>query len=323
MEKINSLLFILTLLYIPELSAQESGNLLIEKTVSVQSKNCLIEGSLLYTPGITAKQQLVIIIAGSGPTDRNGNNPAGVSAGSYQMLAGALAREQIASCRYDKRGIGKSRYRDFSENGLVFDDYVDDLVNLIDYLRDSMGFRDIYLAGHSEGSLIGMLAARLRPVKGYISLSGAGRPIDVIIEEQVEKQPAFVKKSIDSIFSVLKTNHRVDSVPSYLYSLFRPGIQPYMISWLKYNPATEIKKLTLPVLIIQGACDIQVKTEDAENLHRASAGSQLDIIPGMTHTLKDAGENCTDEKNKTYTDPTLPLNTKLVKDLVSFIKEKK
>jgi pimeloyl-ACP methyl ester carboxylesterase len=323
MKKTIALLCMLTKLYSPELSAQQSGINLMEKTVSIQSKNCLIEGSLLYSPSNPTKQRLLIIIAGSGPTDRNGNNPGGVSADSYKMLSGALAKEGIASYRYDKRGIGKSQYKDFSESALVFDDYVADLVNLIDFLRDSMGFRDIYLAGHSEGSLTGMLAARLRPVKGFVSLSGAGRPVDIIIDEQIEKQPEFVKKSIDSILSVLKTNQRVDSVPSYLTSLFRPSVQPYMISWLKYDPAREIKKLTIPILIIQGSCDVQVKTKDAEILHDASPGSLLDIIPGMTHTLKNAGENCTDENHKTYTDPTLPLNTKLVTDLVSFIKEKK
>jgi pimeloyl-ACP methyl ester carboxylesterase len=322
MKKTITFFFILTVLNNSGLNAQEATNMLTEKTVSVQSGNCLLEGSLLYSPGNTAKQQLAIIIAGSGPTDRNGNNPAGVAAGSYQMLATSLAKEHIASFRYDKRGVAKSRYRDFTESGLVFDDYVDDLVNLIDYLRDSAGFREIYLVGHSEGSLIGMIAAGKRQVKGYISLSGAGRPIDLVIEEQVEKQPEYVKKAVDSIFSVLKSNRRVDSIPSYLFSIFRPSVQPYMISWLKYNPAEEIKKLTLPILIIQGTCDKQVKMEDAENLHRANTGSLLDIIPGMTHTLKNAGENCEDEKNKSYSDPTLPLNVKLVTDIVSFIKKK-
>jgi len=323
MKKTALLLAMITKFADPDLCAQDNAGHFIEKTIAVERGNCRLEGSLLAVPGTSVNQPLAILIAGSGPTDRNGNSPAGVSSDAYKLIAEALAKAGISSFRYDKRGVAKSKPPHFTENGLVFDDYINDAIRFIDYLRDSAGFRDIYLVGHSEGSLIGMVAATRRPVKGYISLSGAGRPIDIVIREQVEKQPDYVKKAIDSIFGILKENRTVDSVPPYLYSLFRPSIQPYMISWLKYNPVEEIKKLSIPALILQGSCDVQVGIGDAENLHRAYPAARLDIIPGMTHTLKDAGGDCRDDNKKTYTDPTLPLNTRLVKDLVSFIREKK
>jgi pimeloyl-ACP methyl ester carboxylesterase len=103
-------------------------------------------------------------------------------------------------------------------------------------------------------------------------------------------------------------------------SLFRPSVQPYMISWLKYDPAKEIGKLNCPILILQGKCDIQVKPEDAELLHAGNTKSILDIIDGMTHTLKNAEAGCQDPDMKTYKDSSLPLNKKLVNDIVSFVK---
>jgi uncharacterized protein len=321
--KKTTLFFIITTCCYYNLYAQDNSKPFIEKTVFIQSRDCLIEGSLLSSSNHSTKQKLAIIIAGSGPTDRNGNSAAGVSSNSYKMLAEELAKQDISTYRYDKRGIGKSAYKEFKEKDLVFDDYVNDATTIFDYLEDTLGFRDIYFIGHSEGSLIGMIASRQKQVKGYISLSGAGRPIDIIIDEQIKNQPPFVKNKIDSIFSILKNNKMVDSVPPYLYRLFRPSVQPYMISWLKYNPADEIKKLEVPILILQGECDVQVKAEDAENLHNANNKSIIDIIPGMTHTLKNAGGNCKDDNNKTYTDSSLPLNTQLVTDIASFIKEKK
>lgn len=268
-------------------------------------------------------QKLAIIIAGSGPTDRDGNNPLGVNASSYKLLAHTLDSENIASFRYDKRGIGKSIQGNFNEGNLVFDDYINDAEKIFNYLQDTFGFKNIYFIGHSEGSLIGMIASQKTKAKGYISIAGAGRPIDKILEEQISKEPLpdSLRNEINSILNQLKNGKEVNDVPASLNSLFRKSIQPYMISWLKYNPATEIKKLKCPVLIVQGTCDKQVQIIDAENLHEADKKSTLNIIPMMTHTLKNANANCNDENNKTYTDSSLPLNAQLINDVVKFIKK--
>ncbi|MGN6531625.1 MAG: alpha/beta hydrolase [Ginsengibacter sp.] len=291
-----------------------------EKEISIYSA----AGSKLYGTLLSKnnQQKIGIIIAGSGPTDRNGNSTISPPTNEYLQLAHALDSQNIATFRYDKRGIAKSVVANFKESDLVFDDYVKDAEKILDYLRDTLGYKNIFFIGHSEGSLIGMLASQKKKVSGYISVAGAGRPIDVILEEQMQKQPLpdSVKQQIPQIFNQLKQGKEVNNFPETLAPLFRKSIQPYMISWLKYSPEKEMKKLNCPVLIIQGGCDIQVKVADANNLHNGNKKSQLEIIPTMSHTLKNAGAECIDQQ-KTYTDGSLPIDPVLVNDIVNFIKK--
>jgi hypothetical protein len=312
----KSIIVIVAIISVNFLFAQQNKTIATEKTVSITNKGVAIEGSLLS--GSTA-QKLVIIIAGSGPTDRNGNSIAGINCNAYKLLAEELSKNNIASFRYDKRGIAKSSIKDFSEKNLLFDDYVNDAIAIYNYLKDSSGFKKIYFAGHSEGSLIGMIASERTKADGYISIAGAGRPINVIIAEQVTKQSPIIGKQTDSLLTVLKTKNKIDSVPPYLLSLLRPSIQPYMVSWMKYDPQSEIKNVKCSILILQGTCDIQVKTLDAQYLYDANKKAKLEIIEGMTHVLKNAEVNCSDKNLNTYHDPSLPLNTQFVKDIVSFI----
>lgn len=291
-----------------------------EKEISITSA----VGSKLYGTLLSKnkEQKIAIIVAGSGPTDRDGNSALGEKTNDYEMLAHSLDSQNIATFRYDKRGVAKSLVPNFKESDLVFNDYVKDAENIFDYLHDTLGFKNIFFIGHSEGSLIALLASQKKKVAGYISVAGAGRPIDVILEEQLQKQPLpdSVKQQIPQIFNQLKKGKEVNNFPEMLAPLFRKSIQPYMISWLKYSPKLEIKKLNCPVLIIQGGCDIQVKVADANNLHNENKKSGLAIIPNMSHTLKDAGQDCINQQ-KTYTDGSMPIDPVLVNDIVRFIKK--
>jgi pimeloyl-ACP methyl ester carboxylesterase len=310
-------------------SRTNNDNKTVEKKVPVPSGEKEISiysaaGTKLYGTLLSKnnQQKLAIIIAGSGPTDRNGNSTISPPTNEYQMLAYNLDSENIASFRYDKRGIAKSAYDGMKEGNLVFEDYVKDAEKIFDYLHDTLGFKNIYFIGHSEGSLIAMLASEKKNVSGYISVAGAGRPIEEILEEQMQKQPLpdSVKQQIPVIFNQLKKGKEAENIPSSLNMLFRKSIQPYIISWLKFSPQKEIKKLNCPILILQGGCDIQVKELDAKNLHEANKKSTLDIIPNMSHTLKNAGNDCVDQQ-KTYTDGSMPLDEILVKDIVDFIRK--
>ena len=306
-----------------------TGNDAQEKTISVYPNEKEISitsaaGSKLYGTLLSKnnQQKIAIIVAGSGPTDRNGNSTMRPATNEYEQVAHALDSQNIATFRYDKRGIAKSTLANFKESDVVFEDYVKDAEKIFDYLHDTLGFKNVFFIGHSEGSLIGMLASQKKKVAGYISVAGAGRPIDAVLEEQMQNQPFpdSVKQQIPQIFNQLKEGEEVNNFPEILAPLFRKSIQPYMISWLKYTPEKEIKKLNCPVLIIQGGCDVQVKVEDANNLHNGNKKNALEIIPTMSHTLKDAGQNCINQQ-QTYTDGSMPIDPVLVDDIVRFIKK--
>ena len=194
-------------------------------------------GTLYGTLELPATDHVVpvfLIIAGSGPTDRDGNSAMLPGKNnSLKMLAEALAQNGFASVRYDKRGIGESRDALIKEEDLIFDDYVDDAVAWITKLEEDARFSKVGIIGHSEGSLIGMLAAAKTHSDIFISLAGPGRPAYELISEQLAGQPEAILSEINRINSELRAGNIVDNVDQDLYSLFRPSIQPYMISWYK------------------------------------------------------------------------------------------
>ncbi len=272
----------------------------------------------LVVPNDVSKPPVVLIIAGSGPTDRDGNQPS-FKSNIYKILADSLANHGIASLRYDKRGIGQSKVKNFDESKLTIDTYVSDAAQWIKWLKNSGRFSSVIVAGHSEGSLIGILAIEHVPADMFISLEGAGRPIDQVLKEQLKTQPKYIINMAYPIIDSLKVGKQVKDVPKLLYALFRPSVQPYLISWMKYDPAKELSKLNIPILIIQGTTDLQVSLQDAKRLASANPKAKLVIINGMNHMLRNAPmerlKNLT-----TYTKPDLPLNKQLITSLVQFIK---
>jgi pimeloyl-ACP methyl ester carboxylesterase len=238
------------------------------------------------------------------------------------MLGEELLKENIASLRYDKRGIAESKDAATDEKNMRFDDMIKDATEWVTLLKKDKRFSKVIIAGHSEGSLIGMVAAREADADGFISIAGAGHSADVILKEQLKSQPPPVINACYSIIDSLKKGRTVDSVPQMLYSLFRPSVQPYMISWFKYDPQTELKKLEIPILILQGTTDIQVTEADAQALFNSNMKAEYHLIKGMNHILKEV--EIDRQKNlATYSNPELPIKKELVIDMVNFIKAKK
>ena len=272
-------------------------------------------------PGAGPKVPVVLIIAGSGPTDRDGNSPM-LKTDCLRKLAEDLSVQGIATLRYDKRGIGKSKAPGQKEEDLTFDTFIDDAASWIERLQRDKRFSRVIVAGHSEGSLLGMVAAAKTHAGGYISIAGAGRPIDVILKEQLmanPNNPPDLIKQAHVILDSLKQGHRVKQVNPMLISLFRPGIQPFMISWMRYDPAKTIRLLTCPVMIVQGTTDIQVSMTDAEALHAASPAATYFIAEGMNHVLRDAPADRA-ENVKVYFQPEKPLSAGLVPAIAGFVK---
>jgi pimeloyl-ACP methyl ester carboxylesterase len=261
---------------------------------------------------------VALIISGSGPTDRDGNNPQ-MKNNALKMLAEVLAQNNIASLRYDKRGVAASAAAAGAESELRFDHYIDDAKAWIKKLAADERFDSLVVIGHSEGALIGAKAAQREEVDKFVSIAGAGNPAAQIIKDQISMQaPMFLDQTVE-ILDTLEQGHTTDSIPQALYRLFRPSVQPYMISWFQYNPQEEIAKLEKPVLIVQGTTDIQVEVKDARLLAKANPDAQLEIIEGMNHVLKPSSAE-RNENMATYTNPDLGLKPELMEKVVSFIR---
>lgn len=298
--------------------------------VSLKTPNLTLEGTLTLPANANRPVPVVLIIPGSGPTDRDGNNPipAGqpnsVQASSYKLLADSLARLGVAVVRFDKRGVGRSASMTMSEAQLRFEDYVQDAVGWVGQLRSDKRFSGVTVLGHSEGSLIGMVAARQAKANGFISVAGPGDNIADKLKTQLGPQlPEAARQEVFQALDSLKAGHPLGRLPtSYpaVRQLFRPSVQPYLMSWMAYDPVREIKLLTMPVLIIQGRRDVQVKVADAERLKSGSPSATLRIFDAMTHALKDAGSDSFADSLKTYTDPSQPLTPGLAATIAQFVK---
>ncbi len=278
--------------------------------------NPMIDGTLTL-PAEGEASSLVILIAGSGPTDRNSNQPM-MRNDAFKKTAHELAGNGIATYRFDKRIFKMSEFN-IKEEDLRFDDFVEDTEAIINYFKENGAFNNIVVAGHSEGSLIGMLAAKDK-ADAFISIAGAGRNIDSVIVEQIGKQaPGLQENTRESLDEIIATGSTSNYNPM-LASVFRPGVQPYLASWINYNPAEEIAKLNIPVLIIQGTSDIQVETKEAEILKEAKPDAKLVLLQDMNHVFRKVEEEDRLANTKTYNEPQRPLHPNFIPAITAFIK---
>lgn len=285
----------------------------IEQQVSIDK---FTDGTLLV-PEKIERMPLVILIQGSGPVNRDGNAPMMKNNG-MRKIGEALAENGIASFRFDKR-IFKMDKLKLREENLSFDDFVADVVAIVDHFKNEESFSKIIVAGHSEGALIGLLAAQRTEADAYVSLAGAGRPIDQIIVEQLLKQSEELSANAGNAFEEIRAHGETSNYSPYLESVFRPSVQPYLASWMKYDPAEEILKLNIPVLLVNGSFDLQVDVEDAENLKEALPAAQLAILENMNHIFREIkGESL--ENTKAYNEPNRPLHPELIPLLLDFIR---
>ena len=275
------------------------------------------EGTLLL-PRQNKARSLVIFIQGSGPTDRDGNQPMMKNDG-IKKIAQQLAENEIASFRFDKR-IFKMNELNIKEEELRFDDFVNDVNLILEYFQNKDEFENLIIVGHSEGSLIGMLAAKDK-ADAFISLAGAGQPIDNIIVEQIEKMAPPLAENARNAFDEIREKGKTTNYSPMLESMFRPSVQPYMYSWMQYDPSEELRELDIPVLIINGTADIQVEVKEAEMLKNANEGAELVILEKMNHIFRKIESKDKLVNTKSYNEPNLPLHSELVPVMTEFIKE--
>lgn len=286
-----------------------------ETTLETSTGN--ISGTIMLPKKLKSQVPVILIIAGSGPTDRNGNNPM-MKNNSLLMLAEGLAKNNIATLSYDKRGIADSKDAGMNEIDLRFENYIDDATAWIKKLKNDNRFNKIIIAGHSEGSLIGMIATNNGKADMYISIAGIGSNASTILKEQLKDQPDNIKDEAFIIIDSLVKGDTVSQVSKNMQVLFRKSVQPYLISWFKYEPQDEIKKLNIPILIIQGTTDMQVGVKEANLLKEAYPNAELQIIEQMNHVLKESSDEYV-ENMKTYYTPDIPIKIELIDIISTFI----
>lgn len=282
-----------------------------------------LKGSLRMPAG--AASAAVLIVPGSGPTDRDGNNPLGVQAASYRLLADALAAQGIASLRFDKRGMFASMAAVRDGNAVTIGDYGADVQAWLDVLRRQTALPCAWVIGHSEGGLVALAAAAtLRGACGLVLLAAPGRPMGTLLREQLRANPANapVLPQAMAAIETLERGQRVDTSGFHpgLQPLFNPAVQGFLISVLAQDPQALIAGLSLPVLVVQGERDLQVSLADARALQQAQPRAKLVLLPAMNHVLKAVATDDRGANVASYADPALPLAPGLVEAMVAFIR---
>jgi len=267
---------------------------------------------------------LVLIIPGSGPTDRDGNNPLGVKAGTYKLLAEGLAERGIATVRIDKRGMFGSKEAIVDANAVTISDYADDVHSWVDTARHRAGVPCVWVLGHSEGGLVALAAAQKpKNICGLLLVSTPGRPVGEVLREQLKANPANAPILDQALMAIQKLEQGEPLDASTLHPAIQPmfgtRIQKFMTSLLSYDPAKLLGDYAGPVLILQGQRDIQVAEEDARRLKEAARQATLTLLPDTNHTLKTVASDDRSANLATYADPALPLAPGVIDAIANFV----
>ncbi len=291
----------------------------VSTPIELASTPAALHGTLLTPEGQT--RAAAVILPGSGPTDRDGNSGQfGIRASTYRLLAEGLAERGVATLRIDKRGIAGSAAAATSEADLRFNTYVDDARAWAAEAAAKTGQPCAWLIGHSEGALVALAAVADHDDKicGLVLLSGAGRPAATMLREQLAALPEPLKTQAYDALTELEAGRTVASPPAELAAMFRPSVQPYMISWLALDPAQLAAAYDGSIFIGQGTTDLQVSVADAEAIKAAQPRAALTIWDGVNHVLKIAPAERT-ANIATYMDPALPLAPGVVEAVADFI----
>ena len=274
---------------------------------------------------------VVLIVPGSGPTDRDGNSPLGVTARPYVLLAEGLADRGIPSVRIDKRGMFASSRAVADPNAVTLSDYADDIVAWSQAIGLSFSGRTddaalpcLVLAGHSEGGLVSLVAApRLANLCGLVLLATPGRPTGEVLRDQLRANFAegTVLDAALAAITSLEAGQSVDvrGLHPALRSLFAPGVQGFLIDLMSRDPAQLASVLTVPTLVLQGKRDLQIKEGNAVRLSEALDRGELVLLPDVNHVLKTVASDDRAANLATYADPSLPLAPGVTKAVADFV----
>ena len=267
----------------------------------------------------------MILIPGSGPTNRDGDNPLGVSGGIYRQLSEQLAARGVATLRIDKRGMFGSKAAIADPSAVTIADYAADVRGWVKLLR-ARGKPCVWLAGHSEGGLIALAAAQPPAgICGIVLLAAPGRPLGKVLRAQLKPQlPPPMFAAADAAITRLERRQRVDpaTVPVPVAPLFNPAIQGYLIELVATDPAKLAAATRLPMLVVQGETDIQVTVEDARLLAAAHPGAKLVLVPGLNHLWRKAPLDPA-ANAATYRNAAIPVDPAVANSIATFVMDRR
>ena len=288
------------------------NKLFTEKEIAI---NELIDGTLLLS-NTNSNSTLAIFIGDFGPTDRNGNQNF-LKSNTLKKLAEGLSYQGVSTFRYDKRIVKQIR-KGKVDNDILFNDFITDAISVVSHFKSQNTYSKIYIIGYGQGSLVGMIAAQ-EIGDGFVSLAGSGQSLDLILRNEIKKNAPMFAEDTAKVLETLKAGKTTPNFPEALASIFSEELQPFLSSWIQFNPITEISKLNVPVLIINGTKDLQVSVEESEALKNASKNGSLKIIEKMNHILYTIeGDDL--ENSKSYNESFRKINPQVIEHLISFIK---
>jgi pimeloyl-ACP methyl ester carboxylesterase len=294
----------------------------VASAITAPGPNGPLEGTLLDAG---TKAPVVLMIPGSGPTDRDGNNPLGITAAPYRLLAEALGQKGVSTVRIDKRGMFGSKAAIPDANKVTIGDYAADTHAWVKAIRDRTGAKCVWVLGHSEGGLVALESAQNpQGICGIILVSAAGRKLGDVLREQLRANPANAPLLDDALAAIdsLEAGKTVDvsAMHPALQKLFAPQVQPFLMNEMAMDPAKLAGSTKVPVLILQGGRDLQVSEADAKALAAAQPKAKLVLIPAMNHVLKDVASDDRAANAATYADPSIPVDSTLVDAIAGFVR---
>lgn len=339
-----------------ETSTQETRSLPVgvtEQEVTFANKGIVLAGTITLPDGTTEPVPGALFIHGSGPVDRDGNaiDPASgsivMAMDAYRQLAHALAEVGIASLRFDKRGVGLS---DGDTASASRTDLLSDVRAAVGALRTQQEVdpKRAFLIGHSEGAYLApVIAAEDESVAGIILLAGAARSLDEITRWQVEanlrqqgateKQIAEALKQEDQYLEFVKTStgewedHTLAELQEAMPWLTEDAAAqlvatPLSLSWLREHylddPASTIRQVACPVLVINGEKDLQIPASEAEGIKTILEEAEnkditVVVLPDLNHLLRHHPE----EPNLTYRHLDDPVDPRVIEIITGWISE--
>jgi pimeloyl-ACP methyl ester carboxylesterase len=266
----------------------------------------------------------MVIIPGSGPTDRDGNSPLGIKAQPYKLLADGLRARGIASVRIDKRGMFASAGAVADGNRVTIADYVADVRQWVKAAKARTGLPCIWILGHSEGGLVALAAAQgATDVCGLVLVASPGRPVGEVLRGQLKANPgnASLMGQVNRAIDELEAGRKIDTsaMDPALLPLFAPQVQDYLLSLFSYDPAKLAASVSMPMLILRGTSDLQTEEEDADRLAASARHGRLVVLPGVNHVLKAVPVTDRQANIASYSDPSLPLAPGVVEAIAAFV----